>query len=88
MKNLLLIPFFLFAPVFSNPQDAGLHLFGPQNKIVDFTLFNIIIGKFNCKQENLKLQKVKITLFTQKENGFQNSMLWTILKNLAIVMET
>tara|TARA_B100000401_G_scaffold296038_1_gene202981 strand:- start:335 stop:667 length:333 start_codon:yes stop_codon:yes gene_type:complete len=55
LKNLLLIPFFLFAPVFSNPQDAGLHLFGPQNKIVDFTLFNVIIGKFNCKTGEFKI---------------------------------
>ena len=44
MKKLLLIPFFLFAPVFSGPQDAGLHLFGPQNKIVDFNAFNEVIG--------------------------------------------
>ena len=55
MKKLLLIPFFLFVPVFGGPQDTGLHLFGPQNKgpspsdkIERFNLMGEMIGEFNC----------------------------------------
>ena len=45
----------MFAPVFSGPQDAGLHLFGPQkkgpspsDKIERFNLMGEMIGEFNC----------------------------------------
>ena len=52
----------MFAPVFSNPQDAGLHLFGPQNKgpspsdkIERFNLMGEMIGEFNCTTGELKV---------------------------------
>ena len=66
MKKLLLILLFLFAPVFSSPQDAGLHLFGPQDKIVDFNMFNLVFGEFNCTKEEFKVTKgEKYTYYPQ-----------------------
>ena len=40
MKRLLLAPLLIFItfPVLGSPQNSGLHLFGPQNKVPDPTL--------------------------------------------------
>ena len=66
------MPLFLFAPVFSGPQDAGLHLFGPQDKIVDFNMFSLVFGEFNCTKEIIiKHGPTTKLFFYKKKKGWQ-----------------
>ena len=90
MKKLLLIPFFLFAPVFGGPQDSGLHLFGPQNKgpspsdkLERFNLMGEMIGEFNCNTGEFLVtggnnvgDKIPIGKWISKQYLIENSEEW------------